>query len=532
MSSGTVQPAAGRRGVTVAELALLVLAVLGTMVLTYAVIRGKWDIVALAAALAVVVALVLSRTRLARLRLHAVLATLAVMVPVLSVMGATVSAPGARALFGARLALALLALAGIARVALGPVSLTLGPRGLRTMLVLWFAWMTVTLLWAPDPQAGLGYSFTVLMMIAVTLCVAACAARPSYLAALLWLLAAALALTLVVAAAELVTGRHLPGSAALLQTIPGVAPNRKATAWFVNANDLASYLAICWPFLLLGALATRSTLRRLVLVVALLAAGGIVVYTGSRTSLVTIALETLVAGVLAVRIGWLSGKRALAALAAIALLLAGMAVLAFNDSDLPIIRQFRLAGLAEDVQTGTGSGDVRLDLARAGIQAANRYLYAGVGPGNAEALTKESEQVTVGFGNLHSWWFEVFVNTGLPGIVLFAIFFGGLIVVTRRALRTATGGGDSWLAASTFTALVGWTIGAFGPSTAVSFAPMWILFGLGLAVAVRGQRGAADTQSVHGGAGTAGGGAPTDTKAKSHAGSPADRDCGPDGADA
>ncbi len=488
MSTGALEPASARRGAGAADLVLIALAVAATFVLTWAVIRGEWDRLAIAAALAAVVALVMTRTRLARLRLHAVFGTLAAVVPMLSIMGATISVPGARALFGARLLLGLLALLGICRVALGPVSVTLGPRGLRTMLVLWFAWMTVTLLWAPDPGAGLGYLFTVLMMIAVTLIVAACAARPRYLSLLLWLLAAALALTLVIAAAELVTGRHLPGSAALAQITAGVAPGRTATAWFVNTNDLATYLAICWPFLLLGALAGRGAWRRLVLVLALLASGGVVLYTGSRSSLITIFLETLVAGFLAVRHGWLSGKRALTAVIAVVVLLAGMGVLAFNNADLPFIRQFRVAGLAEDIEAGTGSGDVRLDLARAGLSSANRYFYAGVGPGNAETLVKESGQVSVGFGNLHSWWFEVFVNTGLPGTVLFLTFFFGLMVVSARALRRARGRADAWLAAATFAALVGWIMGAFGPSTAVSFAPMWVLFGLGLAVAVRGQR--------------------------------------------
>jgi teichuronic acid biosynthesis protein TuaE len=488
VSTGALRPAEARRDFGAADLLLLVLAVAATLALTWALIRGEWDRLALVVALAAVVALVLGRTRLARLRLHAVLATVAAVVPMLSIMGATVSLPGARALFAARLLLGLLALLGICRIAMGPVSVTLGPRGLRTMLLLWFAWMAVTLLWAPDPGAGLGYLFTVLMMIAVTMIVAACAARPRTLALLLWLLGAALVLTLIVAAAELVTGRHLPGSAALLQTLPGVPPGRKATAWFVNTNDLATYLSICWPFLLLGALATRGTLRRLALVLALLASGAVVLYTGSRSSLVTMFLETLVAGFLAVRHGWLSGKRALAAVVAVVVLLSGMAVLAFNNADLPFIRQFRVAGLAEDIEAGTGSGAVRVDLARAGLSTANRYFYAGVGPGNAEALVKQSGEVSVGFGNLHSWWFEVFVNSGLPGFVLFMIFFFGLIAVAGRALRRAHKGADAWLAAATFTALVGWIIGAFGPSTAVSFAPMWVLFGLGLAVAVRGQR--------------------------------------------
>jgi len=42
-------------------------------------------------------------------------------------------------------------------------------------------------------------------------------------------------------------------------------------------------------------------------------------------------------------------------------------------------------------------------------------------------------------------------------------------------------------------ALLGWTIGAVGPSSSVSFAPLWILYGLGLAVISRSRLAAAES---------------------------------------
>jgi len=41
-------------------------------------------------------------------------------------------------------------------------------------------------------------------------------------------------------------------------------------------------------------------------------------------------------------------------------------------------------------------------------------------------------------------------------------------------------------------ALLGWTLGAVGPSSSVSFAPVWILYGLGLAVISRSRLAAAE----------------------------------------
>jgi Sec-independent protein secretion pathway component TatC len=39
-----------------------------------------------------------------------------------------------------------------------------------------------------------------------------------------------------------------------------------------------------------------------------------------------------------------------------------------------------------------------------------------------------------------------------------------------------------YLAGGVALALIGFTIGALGPSSSMSFAPMWVLYGLGLAV--------------------------------------------------
>ena len=47
-----------------------------------------------------------------------------------------------------------------------------------------------------------------------------------------------------------------------------------------------------------------------------------------------------------------------------------------------------------------------------------------------------------------------------------------------------------YLASGTVLALLGFTIGAVGPSSSVGFAPMWILYGLGLAVVSRARLGA------------------------------------------
>ena len=476
-SNGAVRdPDSRRRAITAVAAAAV------TLALTWGMVRGAWAQTIVVTVVAAVAVVVIARGKLAKLQLDAILTVFAASLPALALLGPTLAAPAARSVFFFRLAVGALLIIGIGRVALAPARLTLGPRGLRTPLLLWYGWMVVTLLWAPDKLAGLDYLLTVGTMLVLTFATAACGARPQALKFILWSLGIVLAATLLIAAAELGTGWHLPGSSAL------ISGGQKATAWFVNTNDLATYLAVCWPFLLLGAMVTHRASLRVAAVLLLLGSAAIILFTGSRTGLVTIGLETLVAGLVAFRLRWLSNRSAVVAGTILVVVLAGVGALALNDTDVPLLRQFRLAAVAEDVQTGSGSGDVRVDLARGGLSAVTRFYFAGVGPGNAEDLTKQSEEVGVAFGNLHSWWFEVFVNSGIPGFILFVIFYGGLILVTGRAARRAPPEKPAWLAAASFTALVGFIVGAFGPSTSVSFAPLWILLGLGLAATVQAQR--------------------------------------------
>ena len=80
---------------------------------------------------------------------------------------------------------------------------------------------------------------------------------------------------------------------------------------------------------------------------------------------------------------------------------------------------------------------------------------------------------------------EVLVNGGLPALALFALFYGRLLAAMYRIARGAHETLVRYLATGTAVALLGFLIGALGPSTAVSFAPMWVLFGLALALIVR-----------------------------------------------
>jgi O-antigen ligase len=255
------------------------------------------------------------------------------------------------------------------------------------------------------------------------------------------------------------------------------------TSVFHNQNDLATYLAVCWPFLLGAAFFTRRA-RWLVLAVLLALPGALAfVRTGSRSSLLAAGVSTIVLlAVLAQPGSWLRTRRASVVGAVLALaLFAGAGYLLFNDSTDPMLRQFRLSALVEDIAEGSGSGSIRSELYQRGLGIAGRSLLLGAGPGQAPALLTAGIGGT-NLGNLHNWWLELYAEGGLPGLLLHLTFVLGLLWGLLRRARASGSPLVRYLATCAFAALAGFSIGALGPSRTLIFVPMWILYGLSLTI--------------------------------------------------
>ena len=78
------------------------------------------------------------------------------------------------------------------------------------------------------------------------------------------------------------------------------------------------------------------------------------------------------------------------------------------------------------------------------------------------------------------------MDGGLPGRRRSSSsFYVGLLVTLWPIARGDADPLLRYLASGVLLALLGFVVGALGPSSSMSFAPMWILYGLGLAVVVR-----------------------------------------------
>jgi len=468
----------GRR--RLAELALLGAGAVLTLVFAYGLVRKPMPTAAALVLLALVAGIALFRREIAAVRLGPLVSALVLVVPLAALVGSAAALPAFPQLFAFRLLLVVIAVLGLPLLLLrrSPTSLARWRPALP--LVLWVAWLAVTLIWAPDKAAGLRYLLVLATMLAVVAAAASAGLDRRRLRAFGITMLVAYAFIVGVTVLEYTTGFRMPNSR--LVTVV-TSQTYAVTSVFHNQNDLATYLAICWPFLLAAAFFTRRV-RWLTLALVFAAFGAVAfVRTGSRSSLLAGGIATVVVLLLLVRPGaYLQSRRAraLGALLAV-LLLAGTAYLLFNNSQSSMLRQFRLSSLATDVAANQGSGQIRTSLLDRGLGVAGGSLLLGAGPGQVEGLVTAGTDA-VGIGNLHNWWLEAYADGGLPGFALQLIFVVGL---AWALLRRARAHGDPlvrYLASGTFAALVGFTVGALGPSSSLSFTPMWTLFGLGLAI--------------------------------------------------
>ncbi|HMK93714.1 MAG TPA: O-antigen ligase family protein, partial [Thermoleophilia bacterium] len=381
-----------------------------------------------------------------------------------------------RLLFGLTVILAVVAFIADRRLP------RLGPRHIVLLFAAWFAWLVVALLWAPVPADGFRYLAILFAEFVLMAVVAGAGDDLRRLRFVVYSLAAGYCLAVLVGAGEAITGRHLQSSA-------GAHGGKRhiATGFFYNPNDLATFIAIAWPFLLFGLLFSRRLWQKGVLLLFMALGLFALAYTGSRSGMIGVALTTLLTGGFVVVRRWVRHRGLIVAAAVIALVVS--VGIAFNTSQSAVLRQFQVQSLDTSAQkaqqSGGNSATARFGLTHAGLHVAADYWFMGVGPGNAENQVRLQPGTPSNFANLHDWWLEVFVVGGVPALILYVLIYAALLAASFRA---AAHSGDRFTritAAATGIALIGYVVGSLGPSTVLTFTPMWVLFGLAIALARR-----------------------------------------------
>lgn len=469
---------------TVVDAAIVGGAVVVTALAAVALVRKPTLTLAGLAALILLLIVILNRHRLAHLRVTGLLMVMILLLPVTALLGPTLSLPSHPQLFAFRLLIALVGIVGLIwlLVERGVSWRVAGPR-FAPLFVLWFAWLVITMLWAGDKTVGFRYLLDTGLMMSLTLATAFAGSTRQRLTTLVWLLAVTFVGITLLAIAESRLGFHLPTS----RLVNADANQQYAvSAVFYNQNDLAVFLSLCWPFLLVPLFLTRRWLWRGASLIGIVLALYVVLHTGSRTSLITIALVSVACVLYFARLGdrRLSRRGKLIAAVAVLAFIGGASVVLFNTSSNPMWMKFQLRTLIAQVGTGQGSGAIRTGLQSRGLQLAGEYYMLGAGPGQAEVLLAQGVNADV-VVNLHDWWLEVLVDGGLPALLLQVAIYAGLMIALFTVARTTADPLLRYLSVAAFLAMVGFIFGALGPSTASSFEPMWILFGLGMAITSR-----------------------------------------------
>jgi len=296
--SAREQGAAGRavtRRFTRADAALVAGGAALTALLAAAAARKPLPALGLLAVLAVLAIVLVARPRLARLRVSSVLVAGLVVLPAAALLGPSFAVPAFPQLFLFRLVLAGIIALGVTYLVVRRQPLAFAAQDVALPIVLWFAWLFIGLAWSADKPGALNYLAIVVTMMALMLATAAAGGTRRRLIWLGYLLILAYLFVAGFSMLEARFGVRLPTS----RLITAVTSQTYAvTSVFVNQNDLATYLAFCWPFMLCAFFFTRR-LRWLALDVLLILLGATAfVRTGSRSSLVAAGISTLAAVVL------------------------------------------------------------------------------------------------------------------------------------------------------------------------------------------------------------------------------------------
>lgn len=426
-------------------------------------------------ALAALAVAILTKTDVPRLGRVAI-----VLAAVTAILGPNLALPQAPSVFAFRIVIVLLGLGVVAYLMMSGRLVV--PRGLPRpagLVVALVAWSVLSLFWAADTAAALRWTLFLAMMTGLALGIPLACRRRSTAVRLLIALGVTFAIATTLGLAEVRFGIRLPTSALVGRSSDSAA---FATSLFGNQNNFATYLSLTLPYFVCLPIVFRDIRLRAIGVVGATVTLTALLFTGSRSNL---AATFLVLGGLVVALATDRRRRGrVVAGAAVAVLGAVLIIPSLGGGGLiplpeRVVEKFSLSVLLEQRQRGEGSGPVRASVTEEGFRLVTDSGGLGVGAGNAETSVRALDNFT-GIENLHNWWLEVLVNLGVVGFALFVALYLTLLRGQLRAARRSDDPLVQWLGLAGGLALVGFVVGALGPSSAIHFAPMWITLGLGM----------------------------------------------------
>ncbi|MDL0141623.1 hypothetical protein [Halobacterium salinarum] len=276
-----------------------------------------------------------------------------------------------------------------------------------------------------------------------------------------WLLLVGLVLlALITSLFEYSTGWHFAGSQ--LQQLPDRPPYSSwVTAWYTNVNDFALFLQMATiPALTLGLNPTTTSKKRISFLGVWTISAYLVVHLGARAVILAYPI------VIATTLGLIYGNIIRQTIRQIPIRVGKILIPLFG---LVLTTVFVL------VPNPTNPGSsiwIRWQLQKAAVLGGDVW---GHGWGSSPTVISQTSVSTGGILSPHSWFGALLTDTGLLGLALFLVFYGGLVVGLARIANLRDP-----VPVMSITSLVALPIAGLGPSN-VLFLPMfWIVIGLSI----------------------------------------------------
>ncbi|SFI65572.1 O-antigen ligase family protein [Thermoflavimicrobium dichotomicum] len=377
---------------------------------------------------------------------------------------------------------------------------------------LWFLYGIFSITWAVSVGAAIRYLIFLAMMLLLTLSIPYFLTSEDKFWRIQRLLLGVYGFIVYFAVFESITWIHLPSS----RVAHSAYPSDTITSVFTNQNDLATCITLALPFLVaaLFMLPLKRNIKWFLYGTAVFSIY-VLIGTGSRinTVLVIPAIALLFIGLtpFVIEREKITKRNVMIAIAAtltgvlLAILMSATLIQVKKSvydprtkilSSIDAISDLKTGAMAKDtndkkvVRGKTGeSVTVRYHLLINGMKFLKQSHYMGVGAGNIEPLMEKAPKVNK--KNIHNWWAEVLVNFGVIVFIFYMALYVWLLWRLWNLARLKTSPHVTpitrWAAFSCLIALVGYFGGGVAPSTAIHYTPMWITYGMALAVLIIGE---------------------------------------------
>jgi len=350
-------------------------------------------------------------------------------------------------------------------------------------------WYSFSIFWAPDIGYAGKYIFYIFCGISISMTIIYFCKTEEKLNALFKTIGGVLLVELVFALLESFTNFRLPispyssflhyfGKEAVnfseLDNIFVYSDFRPPTGFHWNTNNLAIAMVMILPFFLCSHQIGFKVLGTLAISIIIVLAASRAVFLGL---ILILCLYLIVI------------KKKIATLFLIWITVIGMfwGMNQLSESENPRINE--IANSIEaislyikgDIDVG-GSLGWRRELVNNGIDALINSKGLGVGAGGSVAIQEKLGGVAGRFTSMHNFWIELLVEGGIIFFGIFLLWYGSTIFNLLKISKWNKNKKLSYYASSLFLSMIGFVPAAIAASSTIYFFPMWIMFGMAIAV--------------------------------------------------